>query len=93
MRAEAVPGRRYRAGVPPPPDLRPDHLARPHPARLSPAHPRYGEIMARHERAVVIGSPSYRDPVSGFLVFTAAFLAGRGACCTSGCRHCPFTGA
>jgi len=26
-------------------------------------------------------------------VFTAAFLAERGTCCESGCRHCPYVGA
>jgi hypothetical protein len=24
------------------------------------------------------------------MVLTAAYLAGRGACCESGCRHCPY---
>jgi hypothetical protein len=46
--------------------------------------------MARHEAAVVAANPSYRDPVSGYSVFTAAFLAARGYCCSSGCRHCPY---
>ena len=26
----------------------------------------------------------------GRMVFTAAFLERRGACCESGCRHCPY---
>lgn len=26
----------------------------------------------------------------GFYVFTAAYHRRRGACCGSGCRHCPF---
>lgn len=28
----------------------------------------------------------------GSVVFTAAFLAGRGWCCGNGCRHCPYEG-
>jgi hypothetical protein len=36
------------------------------------------------------GVPTYRDPVSGLQVFTAATLASRGYCCESGCRHCPY---
>lgn len=43
-----------------------------------------------HATAVAAGAPSYRDPHTGFMVFTAAFLAARGACCASGCRHCPY---
>lgn len=35
-------------------------------------------------------APVYADPVSGLSVFTAAFLASRGYCCESGCRHCPY---
>ena len=27
---------------------------------------------------------------NGLMVFTAAFLKGRGYCCESGCRHCPY---
>lgn len=26
----------------------------------------------------------------GLYVFTAAYLARRGYCCASGCRHCPY---
>lgn len=32
----------------------------------------------------------YTDPETGFLVFTAHYLAARGFCCDSGCRHCPY---
>jgi hypothetical protein len=46
--------------------------------------------MAAHAAAVAAGLPVYRDPVTGLSVFTAAFLAERGTCCDSGCRHCPF---
>jgi hypothetical protein len=73
--------------------MRADHLDRPHRSRLSPDHPRYAEILAAHRAAVQNGLPTYRDPLSGYSVFTAAFLADRGACCDTGCRHCPFVGA
>ncbi len=74
------------------PALRPDHLDLPHPARFSTSHRQYAEVMARHGDAVAAGSPTYRDPVSGYQVFTAAFLVQRGTCCDTGCRHCPYLG-
>lgn len=74
------------------PELRPDHLERPLPERLRPSHGRYEEIVGRHAAAVASGSPVYRDPVTGYTVFTAAFLAARDYCCGSGCRHCPYAG-
>jgi hypothetical protein len=70
--------------------VREDHVEFPRPDRLRSTHPWFGEIMTRHRSAVLQGSPSYRDPVSGFSVFTASFLASRGYCCSSGCRHCPY---
>jgi hypothetical protein len=73
--------------------LREDGLQRPHPARLSERHPQRDEILRRHDAAVAASVPTYRDPTSGFAVFTAAFLADRGTCCDSGCRHCPYVGA
>ena len=73
--------------------LRDDHLGRPHPSRLSPRNPRFDEVLAAHAVAVASGEPTYRDPISGYDVFTAAELAERGACCDSGCRHCPYLGA
>jgi hypothetical protein len=72
------------------PQLRDQHLAKPHPRRLSPRHPRFAEISARHAAAVAAAIPCYEDPDTGLSVFTAAFLADRGYCCDSGCRHCPF---
>jgi len=36
------------------------------------------------------GPDSYRDPVTGYQVFTAAYHLRRGSCCESGCRHCPW---
>jgi hypothetical protein len=47
--------------------------------------------MALHAVAIERGDLSYRDPVTGYTVFTARFLADRGYCCDSGCRHCPYT--
>jgi hypothetical protein len=70
--------------------LRADHLAVPHPSRLAPSDERFAEIVARHARAVAAGEATYRDPSTGWSVFTAAFLAQRGDCCDTGCRHCPY---
>jgi hypothetical protein len=46
--------------------------------------------MARHAAATAAGCPAYQDAISGNSVFTATFLAERGYCCESGCRHCPY---
>jgi len=70
--------------------LREDAIRTPHPSRLSPRHPRRAEILSAHDAAVAAGVPTYRDPVSGLAVFTAAQLIARGTCCSSGCRHCPY---
>jgi hypothetical protein len=72
------------------PQLRDRYLDSPHPRRLPPRHPQFVEISKRHAAAVAGGVPCYDDPDSGLIVFTAAFLADRGYCCDSGCRHCPF---
>jgi hypothetical protein len=72
------------------PQLRDGYIEQPHPRRLSPHHPRFADITARHAEALAKGEPCYADPASGLSVFTAAFLADRGYCCDSGCRHCPF---
>ncbi|MGE0878960.1 MAG: DUF5522 domain-containing protein [Acidimicrobiia bacterium] len=48
------------------------------------------EIEAAHERAVAAGHDTYRDPATGYSVFTRVFLAARRRCCGSGCRHCPY---
>jgi hypothetical protein len=76
--------------VPTPPNLRDDWRSVPHPRRLSEHHPQRGEILRRHAAEQERGMPTYADPVSGFSVFTADFLASRGYCCESGCRHCPY---
>lgn len=65
-------------------------LARPHPDRLSPDDPAYKAILAAHEQAMAAGEPGYVDPATGLFVFTAKYLAERGNCCDSGCRHCPY---
>jgi len=36
------------------------------------------------------GEDGYTDPETGLFVFTAAYLAARGTCCESDCRHCPY---
>ena len=43
-----------------------------------------------HDEAVRQGRPGYLDPETGLLVLTARYLAGKAACCGSGCRHCPW---
>jgi hypothetical protein len=76
--------------VPTSPTLRHDWRELPNPRRLSEQHPQRAEILRRHGAALEGGEPVYVDPVSGFSVFTAEFLASRGYCCESGCRHCPY---
>ena len=70
--------------------LAPRALTEPHPARLSPRHPRRAEILAAHAAALDAGQAGYLDPDTGLFVLTAGFLAGRGTCCGRGCRHCPY---
>ena len=70
--------------------LRPDYIECPLPGRLTERFPLRDEMLSRHREAVAKHQPTYRDPLSGYSVFTAAFLAGRGYCCASGCRHCPY---
>jgi hypothetical protein len=43
-----------------------------------------------HEKACAQGLDWYLDPHSGLLVFTRLKLLKNGACCGSGCRHCPY---
>ena len=65
-------------------------LTEPHAARLALDHPRRAEILAAHQHALDAGEDGYTDPVTGYFVFTAAYLADRGTCCDTGCRHCPY---
>lgn len=48
------------------------------------------EINVLHEKACANGEYYYRDPESGYIVFTAIKHRKRGYCCKSGCRHCPY---
>jgi hypothetical protein len=73
--------------------LRGNYILQPHQTRLRPTHPYFLAIMDAHQLAVNAGLAVYRDPVSGLAVFTAAILAQRDFCCTSGCRHCPYVGS
>jgi hypothetical protein len=65
-------------------------LDEPHPARLDPGHPDRAAILAAHASAMASGDDGYLDPGTGLFVFTARYLADRGSCCDTGCRHCPF---
>jgi hypothetical protein len=65
-------------------------LEDPHGSRLSLDDPRRAEILAAHRQAMVAGEDGYSDPVTGLFAFTAAYLAARGTCCDSDCRHCPY---
>ena len=65
-------------------------LSQPRTDRLT-ADPRQAAlILTAHEDAMRTGATTYRDPASGLLVLTAAYLAERGVCCRGGCRHCPY---
>jgi hypothetical protein len=75
----STPGRRLPAA-----------LAEPDPARLDPARPDHGAVLAAHARALAAGEDGYLDPATGYWVFTAAYLWDRGTCCERGCRHCPY---
>lgn len=43
-----------------------------------------------HDEAVARGARAYRDPATGYQVFTELGLLERGRCCGAGCRHCPY---
>lgn len=45
---------------------------------------------AVHAAAVAAGRETYRDPDTGYVVFSRLGLLRRGTCCGSGCRHCPY---
>lgn len=51
---------------------------------------RLDRIRQLHDEAMATGRAAYLDPNTGLSVFTAGFLAERGYCCDSGCRHCPY---
>lgn len=68
-------------------------LDEPHPDRLTADHPAREAVLAAHRAALASGAPGYLDPVSGLWVMTARYLADRGTCCNTSCRHCPYVGA
>lgn len=70
--------------------LRRDHLSVALPGRLPRDERMVEAIMAAHAAALRAGDPVYVDPLTRRSVMTAAFLASRGRCCGSGCRHCPY---
>ena len=70
--------------------LAPRPLTEPHPDRLSPDDPASSQILRAHAEALRNGADTYVDPLSGYTVLTAGYLARRGSCCESGCRHCPY---
>ena len=72
--------------------LRPGWRETPAPSRLPADHPRRDEILAAHAAALAAGSPTYVDPVSGYLAMTSETLAAR-PCCSNACRHCPWVEA
>jgi Family of unknown function (DUF5522) len=65
-------------------------LWQPHPDRLAPDDPNYERIVGAHRHALEAGADTYEDPGSGLTVLTAGYLARRGSCCDTGCRHCPY---
>jgi len=75
---------------PPPQPLADRPLTDPHRGRLDPDDPASGEIVRVHAEALRAGADTYVDPRSGLTVLTAGYLARRGYCCDSGCRHCPY---
>lgn len=44
-----------------------------------------------HAKACQAGQKSYKDPTTGYNVFTELAHKDRGKCCGSGCRHCPYS--
>jgi len=47
-------------------------------------------IYFAHKNACMNGESTYKDPVTGYSVFTEEFLLKRRNCCGNGCRHCPY---
>lgn len=65
-------------------------LSQPHPDRFGPTDPHYEQAIRAHDQALSTGEDTYVDPATGYVVLTSAYLARRGYCCDSGCRHCPY---
>lgn len=47
-------------------------------------------VIRIHEAACRRKEVGYLDPGTGLFVLTATYLAARGYCCGTGCRHCPY---
>jgi hypothetical protein len=53
--------------------------------------PEYKALIDRlHAEACARGNTYYRDPATGYIVFTRLKHEARGYCCKSGCRHCAY---
>ncbi|WKX95647.1 hypothetical protein Q1695_012254 [Nippostrongylus brasiliensis] len=48
-------------------------------------------IYMAHLKAVEERKLSYKDPFTGYVVFTVSQHLHRGSCCGNGCRHCPYS--
>ncbi|ORX89027.1 hypothetical protein K493DRAFT_319032 [Basidiobolus meristosporus CBS 931.73] len=46
--------------------------------------------MKEHQKAVENEQPTYKDPATGYTVFTTFGHLKRGYCCGNQCRHCPY---
>jgi len=76
-----------------PEPLAPRELDQPDPERLPEHRPAREAMLAAHRAALASGAAGYIDPVTGLWVMTARYLAERGTCCHTYCRHCPYVGA
>jgi hypothetical protein len=54
------------------------------------APPLSPEIEEAHRGACAKGAQLYRDPGTGYIVFTQEAHLKRGSCCGNRCRHCPY---
>lgn len=48
------------------------------------------QILLAHKEAVEADEEMYKDPVTGYHVFTQKTLLKRKECCGNACRHCPY---
>jgi hypothetical protein len=59
--------------------------------QYSQQHSDYQQVVERlHDEACARGDYFYRDPATGYIVFTRIKHEARGYCCKSGCRHCAY---
>lgn len=84
-----MPAKGKRKRLPPPPA---DFPVSPWPVAPPPTEPLEDieDFATVHRRAVERGQVNYQDPATGYSVFTELYMLGRGWCCGSGCRHCPY---